>query len=326
LARLLGAAAPERVVFTPGATQALNLAILGLGLRRGEHVITSVTEHNSVLRPLAHLTDRAGIQVTEIGLDEHGDVDAEGFGLALLESPRLVVLNHASNVTGRVNDVGPLFRQAKAAGAVTLLDASQSLGHWPVNAPELGADMVAFTGHKGLRGPAGTGGLYVAEPLELEPLLVGGTGVRSDLRRQPGDMPARLEAGSPNVPALAGLNAALCWLEAEGQAFAERAARLTEALRQGLREIPGVHLFDYTPAAGRLGVVSFRVDGWEVEETGYALEQSFGIACRAGLHCAPRIHAAIGSAPLGTVRFSPSGATTEAEIAQALAAVRRLAA
>jgi selenocysteine lyase/cysteine desulfurase len=155
---------------------------------------------------------------------------------------------------------------------------------------------------------------------------VGGTGVRSDLRRQPADMPARLEAGSPNVPTLAGLNVALRWLETEGQAFAERSARLTEALRQGLREIPGVQLFDDTPAAGRLGVVSFRVDGWEVEEVGYALEQSFGLACRAGLHCAPRIHAAIGSAPAGTVRFSPSGATTEDEIAQALAAVRRLAA
>jgi cysteine desulfurase / selenocysteine lyase len=326
LANLLGAHAPERVAFASSATHALNLAILGLGLKRGDHVITSVTEHNSVLRPLARLADGIGIRVTVVGLDEHGDLDADAFGTALQESPRLVVLNHASNVTGRVNAVSALFHQAKAAGAVTLLDASQSLGHWPVNAPELGADLVAFTGHKGLRGPVGTGGLYVAEHLELEPVLVGGTGVRSDLRLHPSEMPTRLEAGTPNVPALAGLNAALLWLETEGPAFLEQEKRLALGLWEGLRTIDGVCLFDDAPGAARLGLVSFRVDGWAVEETGYVLDQSYGIACRTGLHCAPLLHAAIGSAPTGTVRFSPSGATTEEDIAQTLGAVRRLAA
>jgi len=326
LANLLGARSPERVAFTPSATHALNLAILGLGLKRGDHVITSVTEHNSVLRPLARLADGIGIRVTVVGLDEHGDLDAGAFGLALQDSPRLVVLNHASNVTGRVNAVSALFHKAKAAAAVTLLDASQSLGHWPVNAPELGADMVSFTGHKGLRGPVGTGGLYVAEHVELEQVMVGGTGVRSDLRLHPSEMPIRLEAGTSNVPALAGLNAALLWRETDGPAFLEQENRLALDLREGLRAIGGVRLFDDVPGATRLGLVSFRVDGWEVEDTGYALDQSYGIACRTGLHCAPLLHAAIGSAPTGTVRFSPSGATTEEEIAHALEAVRRLAA
>lgn len=324
LAQLLGVPSPERIAFTPNATHALNLAVLGLGLKRGEHVITSITEHNSVLRPLAHLADRVGVRVTVVGLDKHGDLDAEGFGQALQESPRLVVLNHASNVTGRMNAVGPFFHQAKAAGAVTLLDASQSLGHCPVNAPEVGADMVAFTGHKGLRGPAGAGGLYVAEHLELEQVLVGGTGVRSDLRWHPTEMPTRLEAGTLNVPALAGLNTALRWLATDGPAFDAQEKQIAEALRRGLRELAGVQLFADAPGMERLSPVSFRVNGWDVEETGYVLEQSYGIVCRTGLHCAPLIHQAIGSAPAGTVRFSPSGATIEAEIAQALDAVRRL--
>ena len=279
-----------------------------------------------MLRPLAHLADREGICVTVLELDSYGNLDEAQFRAALRVSPRLVALNHASNVTGRVNDVGAHFHQAKSVGAATLLDASQTLGRWPVNVEELGADLVAFPSHKGLRGPLGIGGLYVADHLELDQVLVGGTGVRSDLRRHPEDMPTRLEAGTKNRPAIAGLNAALSWLEADGPEFLAREKQLASGLRKGLRAIGGVQVFDEAHEADRLGIVSFRVAGWTVEEAGYVLEQSYGIACRTGLHCAPLLHPALGSAPEGTVRFSPSGATTDDEIERALDAVRRLAA
>lgn len=325
LARMLGVEWPERIALTENATHALNLAILGLDLKEGEAVVTSVTEHNSVLRPLARLEDIRGIRLMIVGVDEHGAIDESDLDRALQQSPRLVALNHVSNVTGRVQSVSTLLARARQAGAVALLDASQSLGHLQFKADELNADLIAFTGHKGLRGPAGTGGLYVAPGIELEQVLVGGTGVRSDLRLHPPDMPMRLEAGTPNVSAQAGLAAAIHWHEEYGDAFRATEAARSEQLRAGLRAIPGVHLYGDWPGAPTIGIVSFTIDGWDIEEAGYALAEGFGIACRTGLHCAPLIHAVIGSAPLGTIRFSPSGATTSDEIEYALEAVRRMA-
>jgi len=195
----------------------------------------------------------------------------------------------------------------------------------PVVASELNADLIAFTGHKGLRGPSGTGGLYVAPGLELEQVLVGGTGVRSDLRLHPQEMPTRLEAGTPNVPALAGLATALRWHEENNGSFCSVAQARVGQLRNGLRSIPRVRLFGDSEVDFGIGIISFRIDGWKVEETGFVLAESFDIACRTGLHCAPLMHAALGSTPDGTVRFSPSGATSEDEVEQAIAAVRRMA-
>ena len=325
LASLLGVEDATRIVLAQNATHALNLAIHGVAWEPSDYVVTTVTEHNSVLRPLAHLQARLGIQLIVVGLDPEGNIDQDAFDQALKQSPRLVALNHASNVTGRINAVTPLFQRASRAGAVTLLDASQSLGHIPVEAVALGADMVAFTGHKGLRGPAGTGGLYVAPHLELEQVYIGGTGVRSDLRLHPPEMPTRLEAGTPNVPALSGLAAALRWLEQDGENAGRREASLAGELWEGLRQISGVTLYDDDERAARLGVVSFRIDGWDIEEVGYILNESFGVICRTGLHCAPLIHEAIGSAPHGTVRFSVSGFNTEEEIRSACQAVRQIA-
>jgi len=283
-------------------------------------------EHNSMLRPLSRLEDMQGLRLTVIGLTPEGNLDENAFEQAIARGPRLVAINHASNVTGQVMPVAALFKQAHRAGAVTLLDASQSLGHIPVNAEALNADIIAFTGHKGLRGPAGIGGLYVRKGLELEQVIVGGTGVRSDLRLHPGEMPTRLEAGTPNMPAMAGLNAALCWIEEHGAACEAAASVRTAQLRAGLKSISGVRLFGQREGEPAIGVVSFRILGWPVEEAGYVLTESFGIVCRTGLHCAPLIHSAIGSAPDGTLRFSPSGATTEQEIAETIDAVKRMAA
>jgi selenocysteine lyase/cysteine desulfurase len=324
LARLLGAD-PQSMVLTCSATQALNIALLGLGLEAGDLVVTSVTEHNSVLRPLRHLERSAGARVEIIGLDREGELDDAAFERALRRRPRLVALNHVSNVTGRINPVDRWFARAKQSGALTLLDATQSTGHIPVHVSALNADLVAFTGHKGLRGPPGTGGLYVSPNLVLEQVFVGGTGVRSDLVFHPEEMPTRLEAGTPNLPALAGLSAALGWLEREGEEKRRIERELGQTLREGLARIPGVQLVDLRPEGHAVAIVSFRVEGWSIEEAGFVLEQSFGIVCRTGLHCAPLMHEAVESAPDGTIRFSPSGFNTEEEIDRAISAVRRMA-
>jgi cysteine desulfurase family protein len=325
LASLIGVENQSRIVLTQNATHALNLAILGLGLQNGCEVVTSAAEHNSMLRPFAHLEHAGRVHLSIIGITPNGILKEDEYEKALERSPRLVALNHASNVTGSVLPVARLFTKAKNAGAVTLLDASQSLGHVPVDIKELNADMIAFTGHKGLRGPAGTGGLYVSEGLNLEQIIVGGTGVRSDLRLHPDEMPTRLEAGTQNMPALAGLEAALKWREDSGNAFHANASARTLQLRNGLSGISSVKLYGDNEGSAASCIVSFTIPGWSVEEAGFVFSESFGIICRTGLHCAPLIHDIIGSAPEGTIRFSPSGATGEQEIIDAISAVRKMA-
>jgi selenocysteine lyase/cysteine desulfurase len=325
LAAMFSIRDPGRVVLCSNATHALNLAILGQDWKNCSGVITSVTEHNSVLRPLAHLRRKHGFDLRIVGLGPGGLLDTDAFDEALERGADLVVISHASNVTGRVQDVQPLFARAHEQGAVTLLDASQTLGHIPVHPESLGADLVAFTGHKALFGPPGTGGLYVCHDIELEQIIVGGTGVRSDLEFHPGDMPMRLEAGTPNIPAFAGLAAALRWHEGNGEASRQIEQALTLRLIAGLEKIPGVQIMDPGRHDRCVPVISFRIRNWPVEDCGYVLLKSYGIICRTGLHCAPLIHAAIGSVPDGTIRFSPSGFTTEEEIDYALRAVAALA-
>lgn len=325
LASLLAIADPSRVVLAPSATLALNQAILGVGLRPGDRVVTTATEHNSVLRPLNHLSENLGIIVDLIEVDGSGELDRDAFERSLDHDPKLVAINHVSNVTGRANDIEPLFASAKAHGAITLLDASQSIGHIDVHPCELNADMVAFTGHKGLRGPLGTGGLYVCPDIELEQALVGGTGVRSESRLHPRDMPIRLEAGTLNTPAFAGLAEALKWRAGNGYEHTQAAEANAEALRGRLGDVPGIRLYGCGASSRRTGIVSFQIDGWSVSEAGQALTESFGVICRTGLHCAPLVHRCLGSAPQGTIRFSASGFNSAEDIDAAVRAVEALA-
>lgn len=327
LAALLGVDTPNQIALTASATYALNLAVWGLGLRlpRKAQIITSVCEHNAVLRPLRHLQRlRPDLRITHIGLTPDG-LDVEAYQRALRKGAGLVVLIHVSNVTGRVYDVAPLFDLAKRAGASTVLDASQSIGHVPVHPEEMHADLVAFPGHKGLRGPLGLGVLYVRPGIEIEPVLVGGTGTMSELPYQPMEMPMRLEAGTPNLPAIAGLDAALTWREAAGENFCRIEEERAHALRVGLRAIPGVVLYDDEPHATYASVASIRLTKFGVEETGALLVNRYGIICRAGLHCAPLLHQSMGCGCEGTVRLSCSGFTTADEIDTAVAAVTELA-
>jgi cysteine desulfurase / selenocysteine lyase len=325
LAALLGVGEPARIVLTMNATHALNPAIIGLRLCKGDGVVTTCAEHNSVLRPLYHLRQQKQVHLDVIGMDSAGKIDEAEFFSALEKQPSLVALTHASNVTGRVFDVHRFCTAAKAVGATTLVDASQSLGHIPVRPVEMNADIVAFPGHKALRGPAGTGGLYVAPGVELAPSIVGGTGILSESLLQPSNMPVRLESGTPNVPAFAGLLAALQWLEVNGQAARMQSEKLMSCLRSGLHAIPRVKMVGQTGDVSQLAVVSFCMTGLNVEDIGARLLHEYGIVCRTGLHCAPLIHKFLGTEPDGTVRFSLSGFTSESDVATALDAVEQIA-
>jgi|WetSurMetagenome_2_1015567.scaffolds.fasta_scaffold64232_3 cysteine desulfurase / selenocysteine lyase len=322
-ARLLGVNNPNDVVLTGNATHALNLAVLGVS-ERISRVVTSVTEHNSVLRPLRHLCRRRKAVIEIVPREQSGELDTELFAQALEKEPDLVVLNHASNVTGRVLNVGPLFKRAKAAGAITLLDASQTVGQMDVRPEELNADLVAFTGHKYLLGPPGTGGLYVSPRLELDQFLVGGTGIRSNLEFHPEDMPLRLEAGTPNCAGWAGMSAALTWLDSERVNFLNKGKKNYRRLLKGLQRISGIELFDSPHPDKNLGIVSLRLKGWRVQEAGYVLFESFNIVCRAGLHCAPLMVESLGCFPEGTLRLSLSGNNSEEEVEAVLAALQKM--
>ena len=316
LCPVLGVKEPEQIALGPNATWALNLALYGLDLKPGERVLATAAEHNSVLRPLNDLAARLGVRVEFLPCGPEGRVSLAAWQEALLRlRPRLAVFTHASNVTGAAHDAAGFCRAAKAAGAAVLVDLSQTLGFLPVALEEWGADLAAFTGHKYLLGPQGTGGLWVRPGLSLRPHLVGGTGVRSELSYMPGEMPLRLEAGTGNEPGFAGLLAALAWAAEHPLDRAAVHANLC-ALRQGLRAA-GARVIE--PEGECTPVVSFTLPGLPAAELAYALYEGEGVVCRTGLHCAPRIFPCLGVKE--TVRFSLSRFTTAEEVLCAVRAV-----
>jgi cysteine desulfurase/selenocysteine lyase len=317
---LLGQRDPSRLILTGGATESLNIALHGLPLD-GRTVLASAAEHNAVLRPLYLLEKMGKIDRCLVPCDGQGRVQREKWRRQVQEKrPALAVLTHASNVTGAVHPVEELFAEVHECGGLTLLDASQTIGLLPIDTNRLGADLLAFTGHKYLLGPPGSGGLYVRSEIELTPIFVGGTGVRSDLKEMPPEMPMRLEPGTPAVALFAGLARSLDWLEQNPSPF-DTINQLLVRLEQGLVEV-GARVFSV--AGERTPVLSFTLPGWEVSDAGKALEASFGIICRTGLHCAPLIHEWLGSSPAGTIRFSLSRFTADPEVESALDALYRM--
>lgn len=320
LARLFAVTDSARFVLTKGATESLNIALHGLPLD-GRTVLGSAAEHNSVLRPLYLLKKKGKIDLCLVPCDLQGRVQREEWLRQLKKRrPALAVLTHASNVTGAVNPVKELFAEVHAHGGLTLLDASQTAGILPIEAGLMGIDLLAFTGHKYLLGPTGTGGLYVRPGIELAPLFVGGTGVRSDLSEMPPDMPMRLEPGTPAEALFAGLAWSLAWQEQHALEPDPNQA-LFNRLESGLAAL-GARIF--TVAGERTPVISFDLPGWEMDDAGKALAGSFDIICRTGLHCAPLIHEWLGARPGGTIRFSLSRFTTTADVDKALDAVRTM--
>jgi cysteine desulfurase family protein len=326
IAELFGARDPLRVIFTLNATHALNLALRGI-LRAGDRVITTGIEHNAVMRPLRAL-EREGVRVAVVPCARDGSLDLSALRDALRPGARLVVVNHASNVVGTILPIAEIARRARAAGAWVLVDAAQTAGVVPMDIEAMEIDLLAFTGHKGLYGPPGTGGLVLGERVDaamIEPLMRGGTGSRSEFEEQPDDLPDKFECGTPNGVGIAGLGAGVRFVLERGiETIRAHEVALTRALIEGLSEIPGVTVYGTRDAELQTATVSFTVANRRVSEIGLRLDEEFGVLCRVGLHCAPAAHRTIGTFPEGTVRFAASVFTTLDEIRAALDAVRRI--
>ncbi|HTF57361.1 MAG TPA: aminotransferase class V-fold PLP-dependent enzyme [Planctomycetota bacterium] len=325
VANLLNAESPDRIVLTLNATDALNIAIKGI-LRPGDHVVTSVLEHNSINRPLAALEQAGAIAVTRLPAEPDGSLSVDALRGALTPATRLVAVTHGSNVLGVVNDAAALGDLAMRHGAVLLLDASQTAGVVPIDVRAQQLDLVAFPGHKGCLGPMGTGVLYVRAGLSLRPFREGGTGFAAESELQPEAMPFRLEGGTPNAHGLAGLAAGLEFLEREGVAKIGAHERdLALRFAEEARRIPGITVWSGRSPAKQIGPVSLSIQGREPGEVGAALDERYGIACRPGLHCAPGTHRFLGTFPKGTVRFSFGYFNTPADVAAAAGALREIA-
>ena len=324
LAELFGAENPQQIAFTPNATQALNLAIKGV-LNPGDHVITTALEHNSVLRPLYELEDH-GVQLTVLPADSRGNIRYEDFEAAIRPNTRSVVTTHGSNLTGNLLDIQRIGKIAKAHGLVYIVDASQTAGIFPIDVRKMHIDILCFTGHKGLLGPQGTGGLYVRDGISVRPLLSGGSGVQTYLRSHPLQMPTALEAGTLNGHGIAGLGAAIRYLRETGpDAIREKEQQLAAAFYDEIRRIPGITVYGDFSTANRCPIVTLNVRDYDSGEVSDALSAQYDIATRPGAHCAPLMHKALGTAEQGAVRFSFSHYNTMEEIRIAVSALRELA-
>ncbi|WP_339733564.1 aminotransferase class V-fold PLP-dependent enzyme [uncultured Gimesia sp.] len=327
-AEVLGAARPEEVAFTFNGTDSLNTMIHGV-LKPGDHVVTSDVEHNSVLRPLQTLKERWGLETTFIPADQSGVVDAAAFREVIRDNTRLIILNHASNVTGSIQPVNDVGEIARNAGVLFLVDAAQTVGHLPFNVSQMPVDFLACPGHKGLLGPLGTGLIYIRSELvdQVDSFRQGGTGTLSEEETQPQTLPDKFESGNHNAPGLVGLSASLEYLQERGiSAIREHEQALTARLIEGLQSLPGFDLSGPKQVEDRVGVVSLISQTVEPQVLASILDENFGIQTRAGLHCAPRIHRAIQSLNSGgTLRFSPGPFTTMAEIEATIAAMQELA-
>lgn len=323
LAELFGISNPSRIAFTGNATEALNTAIQGL-LHPGDHVITSVCEHNSVLRPLYRMEER-GVEISFLGVDACGKLCYEELDGLVKANTRAIMITHASNLTGNVTDLGKITDFAGAHGLLVIVDASQSAGVLPIEAERMGIDVLCFTGHKGLLGPQGTGGIYVREGLALEPLKVGGSGIQSYDRKHPSSMPTALEAGTLNVHGISGLGASVLWLLKNGvDAVREKELSLAAQFVDGIRDLPGVHIYGDMTAEMRTGIVSLNIGEEDSGRISDLLWEEYEICTRPGAHCAPLLHRTLGTEAQGAVRFSFSHYNTEEEVCAAIQAIREL--
>jgi cysteine desulfurase/selenocysteine lyase len=326
VAELFNAPDPLRVVFGHNVTEALNLALCGY-LRPGDHVITSSMEHNSVMRPLRALEKR-GVELTVVQCSPEGFLDPNDAEAAVRPNTVMIVLNHGSNVVGTLLPIAEVSRIARHHGLLLLVDAAQTGGAYPIDMQAEDIDLLAFTGHKSLYGPMGTGGLIVGERVDggrLEPLKRGGTGSRSEHEEQPGFLPDMCESGTPNAVGLAGLAAGVRWVLGRGvEIIRAHEVALTQRLIVGLKGIPGVTVYGSLDAECQTAVVSFNVAGMAPSEVGLRLDDEYGVMCRIGLHCAPAAHRTIGTFPDGAVRFGLGALNTAEEVDSALDAVRQL--
>lgn len=323
LARFFHAESPSCIVFTANSTESLNIAVKGL-FSPGDHVITTVLEHNSVLRPLYECRDK-GVDLTILNCDEKGNLSYEDMEAAVKSNTRAIVCTHASNVTGNLIDLDKAGAIARKKGILLVADASQTAGVYPVDVQKTGIDVLCFTGHKGMLGPQGTGGMYVRPGLSIRPLLSGGSGADTYNPRHPSFMPAALEAGTLNGHGIAGLGAAVSYLEEKGvDGIREIELCRMSQFYEGVSRIPGVTVYGDFTTKIRCPIVSVNVGGYDSSEVSDALNRFYGIATRPGAHCAPLMHQALGTVSRGAVRFSFSHYNTEEEVETAIRAIREL--
>jgi cysteine desulfurase family protein len=326
LARLFCAPDPERVVFTANATDALNIAIQGL-IRPGDHVVSTRLEHNSVLRPLYHLREQGVIDYDLVRFDRSGYVDPQEIARAIRPNTRLVIVSHASNVLGTVQPVAEIAGLCLECGIPLLLDAAQSAGHIPIDMYGWGIGAIAFTGHKALLGPSGIGGLVLSPELDVQATRFGGTGIESRSLVHTRSFPHRLEAGTLNLIGILGLSAGLDYLERKDTGHLRQLEMgLVQRLYRGLDSIPGVVLRSPPPTEQGVPVLTCTVKDLDSGDVGDILDGDYGIAVRTGLHCAPLVHADLGTDAAGAVRFSPGRFNTNEDIDRTVAAMAEIAA
>jgi cysteine desulfurase/selenocysteine lyase len=317
---------PNRLVFTMNATMSLNLIINGM-VGPGDHVVTTMVEHNSVIRPVNHKVRDEGAEATYVVPDDEGYIDPEDIRKAIRKNTKLVIVNHGSNVTGVVQDLEAIGAVCKQEGVPFAVDTAQTAGVLPIDMPTCNISFLSFTGHKGLVAPTGTGGICVADDAEIRGTIYGGTGVRSAVPYHLEEYPYRLEAGTQNLAGLAGLAAGLDWIEEKGcENIYRHEMELLAMLQAGLEAIPGVTLWGTKDLQRRVATLSMTVDNYDASDIGTILDVEYGIQTRTGLHCAPLIHEHHGTTPRGTVRFSAGPFNTQEHIETAIRAVAEVAA
>lgn len=325
LAAFFGCKRADHVVFTANSTEALNIAINGV-LNYGDHVITTDMEHNSVLRPLYRLEKEGAISLSFVPADKMGRLDESCFESLIRENTSAIVCAHASNLTGNITDISRVGSITSERGLTLIVDASQTAGCVPIDMEAMNIDILCFTGHKGLMAPQGTGGLCIREGIEIRPWKVGGSGVHSYDRNQPQAYPTRLEAGTLNSHGIAGLSAAVDFINEIGvDTIRKKELALMKRFYDGVSVIEGVKVYGDLSSTERTAVVALNIRDYDSSAVSDDLYESYGIATRPGAHCAPRMHEALGTAECGAVRFSFSWFNTESEIDEAVRAVRELA-
>lgn len=325
LASFFGCPKSEQVIYTNNSTEALNIAISGT-LREGDHVITTALEHNSVLRPLYRVSEERGVALSIVPADKKGCVDYEDFARLIRPETKAIVCTHASNLTGNLLDIRRIGEIARAKGLLMIVDASQTAGSVPIDMVRSGISILCFTGHKSLMGPQGTGGLLINGDIEIEPFKVGGTGVQSYLTAQPREYPTRLEAGTLNGHGIAGLSAALDFIEETGlEKIHAHELGLAMQFYEAVSAIPEVRVYGDFSAPDRCPIVTLNIGELDSALVSDELSYSYGIAVRAGAHCAPLMHKALGTEKQGAVRFSFGYFNTAADADAAASAVRQIA-
>lgn len=324
LAELFHIDDPSRIAFTMNATESLNIAIAGI-FRPEDHVITTVMEHNSVLRPLYRM-EESGTELSFLQADKKGNISYEELENAIRSNTRAVICTHASNLTGNVLDLEKIGEICKKHRLLFLVDASQTAGIIPIDVQKMKISVLCFTGHKGLLGPQGTGGIYVAPGINIRPLVVGGSGVQSYLKTQPDEMPARLEAGTLNAHGIAGLHEAVSYIIEKGveQIYQEEHEK-TDYFYRMIRSIPDIHIYGDPEAELHAPIIALNIGDYDSAQVADELMETYGIATRAGAHCAPLMHQALGTQKQGAVRFSFSQFNTRKELDTGIQALRELA-